>query len=470
MKMSLLLLLIFITPLFGEWECEVVESLGIGGTISLPYIGVDTLGRVHIGYFAGGKLHYAFKENGTWVIDSSEPAADGYNGYNDMVIDPGGNPHYFYTKRHIGYDQAHYAKRNEDGTWEEEEIPVQGSESYTIAVDKNSVPHVVFEGVYDYFYGYKDSHTGKWNLEPFSHYDPDTTNIAYGPLTIALDKDGFPHLSCLRLLRDLYHIYYDGFGWHFERADTSSLLSWIYLTNLAIDSMGYPHIVYAKDLWDYAPSLYVHKTDTGWVIEDISHCGAVVASFHRIALDSLNHPHIICLDHGVFGRYAYFDGKHWHYNDLPPPPLDTLPVAFGTQAIAIDKNGTSHVVLGNYWDDWWGDTIPGYVLYCHGTPTGVKEENSPVKSSGTNLKITPNPSSGPFSIELTNNTETTLRLKILDIQGRKVKSLGSIKRKGRHNVIWDARDDRGKDVPKGVYFLMIKGTKKTIVKRLVLVK
>ncbi len=241
-------------------------------------------------------------------------------------------------------------------------------------------------------------------------------------------------------------------------------------TSLEIDSKGYPHIVYAKDLWSYAPSLYVHKTDTGWENEDVSRFGGVQSSsLHHIALDSLDHPHIIFTSYGVFGRYAYFDGENWHYNDLPPPPLDTLPIEFGTGAITIDKNGVSHVVIGSYWSNW-EDTLPGYVIYCHGTPTGVKEEKSPVKFSGTSLKITPNPSKGPFSIDLTNNEETTLRLKILDIQGRKVKSLGSIKRKGRKNIIWDARDDRGKEVPKGVYFLMIKGTRKTIVKRLVLIK
>ncbi len=141
MKMPLLFILILITPLLGEWECEVVESLGLHKFISYPYIGVDTLGRVHIGYGVD-KLHYVFKENGNWVIDSSEPTTSRFAyGYPDMAIDPGGNPHYFFTKEHITNDNdAYYAKRNEDGTWEEEEIPVQESKSYTIAVDKIRSP------------------------------------------------------------------------------------------------------------------------------------------------------------------------------------------------------------------------------------------------------------------------------------------------------------------------------------------
>jgi hypothetical protein len=79
------------------------------------------------------------------------------------------------------------------------------------------------------------------------------------------------------------------------------------------------------------------------------------------------------------------------------------------------------------------------------------------------------------------NKRTTLRLeifegnyveaKIYDVDGRLVKNLFSeFKERGRYEIEWDGKDDRGTPLPSGVYLLILKGGRFAMIKHLLMIR
>jgi hypothetical protein len=80
----------------------------------------------------------------------------------------------------------------------------------------------------------------------------------------------------------------------------------------------------------------------------------------------------------------------------------------------------------------WGETSPGgiWLAPCH-----------------------PNPVLGVANISFGLPTRAHARLEVRDLAGRRVATLVEADLgPGRHEVRWDARDERGAKVPAGVYF------------------
>ncbi|MEO0101455.1 MAG: FlgD immunoglobulin-like domain containing protein [candidate division WOR-3 bacterium] len=83
----------------------------------------------------------------------------------------------------------------------------------------------------------------------------------------------------------------------------------------------------------------------------------------------------------------------------------------------------------------------------------------------------PNPFKGLTKISFSIPKETYVSLLIYDLSGRKVRTIVNERMKpGYYNLKWDGKDDKGKDLPQGVYFyrLKVKGfedIKKTVLLR-----
>jgi len=85
-------------------------------------------------------------------------------------------------------------------------------------------------------------------------------------------------------------------------------------------------------------------------------------------------------------------------------------------------------------------------------PLGIAEGKGPVVSC-VELSAAPNPFARVTTISYQLGRAGPMALAVLDVTGRNVRTLASGFRKpGTYSVSWDARDSRGRQVPRGVYF------------------
>lgn len=75
------------------------------------------------------------------------------------------------------------------------------------------------------------------------------------------------------------------------------------------------------------------------------------------------------------------------------------------------------------------------------------------------LKVWPNPGSGPFEIAFRSEVSLDFDLSIYDLQGRRIKKLSpkGVSSEREHRYDWDGNGENGQKLPKGMYLLRIKG-------------
>ncbi len=75
-------------------------------------------------------------------------------------------------------------------------------------------------------------------------------------------------------------------------------------------------------------------------------------------------------------------------------------------------------------------------------------------------------------IQFTLGKDELVNLNIFDIQGRLVKSLisNSYYPSGYHNITWNGKNNRGKQVPSGMYLYKLVNENQTITRKMVLMK
>lgn len=85
--------------------------------------------------------------------------------------------------------------------------------------------------------------------------------------------------------------------------------------------------------------------------------------------------------------------------------------------------------------------------------------------------VVPNPAHAGARFAWTLPQAMDLRLEVLDVSGRRVRTLADgAHGAGRHEAIWDGRDARGAAVPAGVYLARIEGGDRSITRRFALVR
>jgi len=101
---------------------------------------------------------------------------------------------------------------------------------------------------------------------------------------------------------------------------------------------------------------------------------------------------------------------------------------------------------------------------------GIREDTKD-KMQEVKLHIYPNPSNQKIVISYSLSAKREISLKVYDISGRLVRTL--LKSKGLeprvYRVIWDRRDDLGKKVREGIYFLRLETEKQTLIRKLVII-
>jgi len=89
---------------------------------------------------------------------------------------------------------------------------------------------------------------------------------------------------------------------------------------------------------------------------------------------------------------------------------------------------------------------------------------------GAELRVAPNPAPGAAEVRFALPAEGAVRLSVYDVQGRRVRTLLERTRVSSAAVRWDGRNDRGRAVPAGAYFLRLDSPAGSSTTRLVITR
>ncbi|MBA7650280.1 hypothetical protein ES703_58083 [subsurface metagenome] len=127
---------------------------------------------------------------------------------------------------------------------------------------------------------------------------------------------------------------------------------------------------------------------------------------------------------------------------------------------------------GITWCQLVNAAIPADVFYNHSDTLVPVEETKTIFSSSP-IKLYqnyPNPSKKKTMIRFTISNNTNISLNIYDISGRLVKTLAKgIPGAGSYFVVWDGKNEEGKEVPGGVYLYTMRAGAYTETRKLLLV-
>lgn len=175
---------------------------------------------------------------------------------------------------------------------------------------------------------------------------------------------------------------------------------------------------------------------------------------------------------------------------------DTVQI-FQHDTVIWTNNGifphTSTSGINGVWDSLWdsGDLTPGHTFsytflnpgnfpyFCrhhylsgmHGlvrvSPSGINEGNSLSNNINHLLEIYPNPFHSSIKITYSYNLPTNIKLQIYSVSGRLIKSIeAKLGKPGIYSSVWDGRDDKNQNVPKGIYFCCFKSNNSEVMKKL----
>lgn len=83
----------------------------------------------------------------------------------------------------------------------------------------------------------------------------------------------------------------------------------------------------------------------------------------------------------------------------------------------------------------------------------------------------PNPFNDKISIEFDNADKSKVEVNIFNIKGQKVSILlNATLDKGQHTLLWNGKDDHGRQVSNGIYYLRMKNNRMTFISRILLLK
>jgi hypothetical protein len=94
------------------------------------------------------------------------------------------------------------------------------------------------------------------------------------------------------------------------------------------------------------------------------------------------------------------------------------------------------------------------VLLCQLAPTAVEDGMAGISPS--QIAATPNPGTNEVVLRYELLSPQTASLEIFNVSGAVIRRLvAGSQQAGHHTVLWDGRDDAGRDVPSGVYVARI---------------
>jgi hypothetical protein len=119
----------------------------------------------------------------------------------------------------------------------------------------------------------------------------------------------------------------------------------------------------------------------------------------------------------------------------------------------------------------WSDNRNGVgndVFAMQVLAAGTVDVPAPASAGITFAPPSPNPASGPFALRFALQRQAHVRLAIYDAAGRRVRELASGDRPaGEHALVWDLRDEGGREVGAGIYFARLELERLVLMRTLV---
>ena len=127
---------------------------------------------------------------------------------------------------------------------------------------------------------------------------------------------------------------------------------------------------------------------------------------------------------------------------------------YWTSPLAISQ-GRYPSLLGSNLLYTRGVSSPYQIMFTGGYyPIGVEADEQLDKALPLILALHPNPSTGFVKTSLSLSRSASLSLEVYDLQGAVVRTLArTTLPPGRHEFLWDGRDDFGNKIPSGIYLL-----------------
>ncbi|MDO8283343.1 MAG: hypothetical protein Q7U10_12110 [Thermodesulfovibrionia bacterium] len=338
-----------ITPSFSAhltWSAEPVSYPRYGGYVGTngghTSIAVDSLNRVHIGYYFADPIdrnlredyYHAVKVNGSW----SGNLLGGYSNleytgqYSSMTVDLSDNVYTTFLKYQYNYSLM-YATNAPSGAWNYNSI--NGSASFgqtSIKTDSSGYVHISFSGSGQKYM--TNAPSGSWVSTAI-----DSNSISNNYSSIAVDSFDKPHISFYST-GGLWHAAQNDQGiWSKEKIDNSGTY-----TSIAIDSLDNVHISYFSGSAlkyatnkDVVPGYGNCPGNINWNCAVVDSSGGAYTS---IALDSSDRVHI-SYNAGGYLKHAYGSYGLWNLE-----AVYTIASNSNT-SIAVDSSNVVHISYKN---------------------------------------------------------------------------------------------------------------------------
>ena len=449
-------------PAFTATTTSSIE--GIGDYTSMD---LDLSGRAHVAYYDVMReaLVYAYQTQNGWrteLVDGS--AKSGW--YASLQLDGGDQARIAYYDATSGV--LKYAAR-QGGVWSTQVVDAsnEGVGHYcSLALDANGAPAISYYDSQTLSLRYATLGAGGWTIETVdgagNAVEAETAQNRADRLekqpavsdavpnvghysSLAFGRDGQPRVAYHDITNSDLKVAMKRDGrWVAETVDARGSVGMD--ASLAVDAKGRTHVTY-YDLQNGTLRYAVEQADGSWSVTTVDASGDVGA-YSSLELDAEGHPHISYMDAKQQTlKYATSADGIWMTETI-----DAQGGAGRNTTLALDRSG-SPVVAYTARAGRGSFRMVSASVQFGGRPAGGGEAAMPTRS----LAAWPLPyKGGALNVSFVIPSRGgQAEVGMVDLAGRHVRTLkrGTLEA-GRQVITWDGRDDSGRNVANGVYFLV----------------
>ena len=400
------------------WRTELVDASGMTGWYAS--LAIDSRGEARIAYYdaTNGVLKYAVRNAGNWTTQTVDASSVGVGHYCSLALDANDAPAISY------YDATNlnlrYATLGQGG-WTVETVDGAGNAAETEQAlnraDRGAKQPAISQDVPN-----------------VGHY----TSLAIG-------RDGVPHIAYQDITNaDLKVAVKRNGEWIAETVDARGDLG--EHTSIALDASGRAHVSY-YDLQDGALKYAEEKKDGSWATTVVDASGDVGA-YTSLELDAQGNPHISYMDvQQQTLKYAAEADGVW-MTEL----VDANGITGRNTSLALDRTGAPVIAYTSATGKGSFRMVSASVQFGN-----RPADNGGQLVSARSLAAWPFPyKGGALNVSFVIPSRGgAAEVRMVDLAGRHVRTLKrGTAEAGRQVLTWDGRDDAGRNVANGVYFLV----------------